>query len=86
MIHRINKISLFKKKCLFLFLFATTGIGNGSTFRMIGAIFDSDQRVPILDRAEVAAAYGVFLIPLIFQHKSRQELCNASSMALPATA
>ncbi len=31
---------------LFIVLFATTGIGNGSTFRMIGVIFKKDNRGP----------------------------------------
>ena len=51
---------------LFILLFATTGIGNGSTFRMIGVIFDRDQRGPVLGWTAAAAAYGAFLIPMIF--------------------
>ena len=50
----------------FIVLFATTGIGNGSTFRMIGVIFDKDQRGPVLGWTSAIAAYGAFLIPKIF--------------------
>ena len=51
---------------LFILLFATTGIGNGSTFRMIGVIFGRDQRGPVLGWTAAIAAYGAFLIPKIF--------------------
>jgi NNP family nitrate/nitrite transporter-like MFS transporter len=50
----------------FIVLFATTGIGNGSTFRMIGVIFDKDQRGPVLGWTSAIAAYGAYLIPKIF--------------------
>ncbi len=51
---------------LFILLFATTGIGNGSTFRMIGVIFDKDKRGPVLGWTSAIAAYGAYLIPKIF--------------------
>jgi len=51
---------------VFILLFATTGIGNGSTFRMIGIIFDRDKRGPVLGWTSAIAAYGAFLIPKIF--------------------
>ena len=51
---------------LFILLFATTGIGNGSTFRMIGVIFDKDQRGPVLGWTAAIAAFGAYLIPMIF--------------------
>ena len=50
----------------FIVLFATTGIGNGSTFRMIGVIFQKDQRGPVLGWTSAIAAYGAYLIPKIF--------------------
>jgi NNP family nitrate/nitrite transporter-like MFS transporter len=50
----------------FIVLFATTGIGNGSTFRMIGVIFDKDKRGPVLGWTSAVAAYGAYLIPKIF--------------------
>jgi NNP family nitrate/nitrite transporter-like MFS transporter len=33
---------------------------------MIGVIFDRDQRGPVLGWTAAAAAYGAFLIPMIF--------------------
>jgi len=51
---------------LFIVLFATTGIGNGSTFRMIAVIFDAKQAGPVLGWTAAVAAYGAFLIPKIF--------------------
>jgi MFS transporter, NNP family, nitrate/nitrite transporter len=50
----------------FIILFATTGIGNGSTFRMIGVIFQKDKRGPVLGWTSAIAAYGAYLIPKIF--------------------
>ena len=51
---------------IFILLFATTGIGNGSTFRMIPIIFSKDQAGPVLGWTSAIAAYGAFLIPKIF--------------------
>ncbi len=51
---------------LFILLFATTGIGNGSTFRMIPMIFDKEQAGSVLGWTSAIAAYGAFLIPKIF--------------------
>lgn len=51
---------------LFIVLFATTGIGNGSTFRMIAVIFPKEQAGPVLGWTSAVAAYGAFLIPKIF--------------------
>ncbi len=51
---------------IFIVLFATTGIGNGSTFRMIGVIFEKDNRGPVLGWTSAIAAYGAYLIPKIF--------------------
>lgn len=51
---------------LFLLLFVTTGIGNGSTFRMIPIIFPKEQAGPVLGWTSAIAAYGAFLIPTIF--------------------
>jgi len=50
----------------FILLFATTGIGNGSTFRMIPIIFSKEQAGPVLGFTSAIAAYGAFLIPKIF--------------------
>jgi len=51
---------------LFVLLFATTGIGNGSTFRMIPIIFSKEQAGPVLGSTSAIAAYGAYLIPKIF--------------------
>lgn len=51
---------------LFILLFATTGIGNGSTFRMIAIIFSKDLAGPVLGWTSAVAAYGAFIIPTIF--------------------
>ena len=51
---------------LFVLLFATTGIGNGSTFRMIPFIFSKELAGPVLGFTSAIAAYGAFLIPKIF--------------------
>ncbi len=50
----------------FVVLFATTGIGNGSTFRMIPTIFSKQQSGPVLGWTSAIAAYGAYLIPKIF--------------------
>ena len=51
---------------LFLILFVTTGIGNGSTFRMIPIIFEPKQAGPVLGWTSAVAAYGAFIIPKVF--------------------
>ncbi len=50
---------------LFVVLFAASGIGNGSTFRTIGAIFDRQQAGPVLGWTSAVAAYGAFIAPVI---------------------
>lgn len=50
----------------FIVLFATTGIGNGSTFRMIPIIFSKEQAGPVLGWTSAIAAYGAYLIPKVF--------------------
>lgn len=51
---------------LFLILFTATGIGNGSTFRTIAAVFDKEQAGPVLGWTSAVAAYGAFIIPKVF--------------------
>jgi len=50
---------------LFVLLFAATGIGNGSTFRTIGVIFDRQQAGPVLGWTSAVAAYGAFIAPVV---------------------
>ena len=49
----------------FVLLFVTTGIGNGSTFRMIPIIFPKEQAGPVLGWTSAVAAYGAYLIPQV---------------------
>jgi len=51
---------------LFLILFVTTGIGNGSTFRMVPIIFKPSEAGPVLGWTSAVAAYGAFIIPRVF--------------------
>ncbi len=51
---------------LFLVLFAATGMGNGSTFRTIGMVFNKEQTGPVLGWTSAIAAYGAFIIPKVF--------------------
>ncbi len=51
---------------LFMLLFISTGIGNGSTFRMIPIIFKPELAGPVLGWTSAIAAYGAFIIPRIF--------------------
>ena len=50
---------------LFLLLFAASGVGNGSTFRTIGVIFDRTQAGPVLGWTSAVAAYGAFVAPIV---------------------
>ena len=50
---------------LFVALFAATGLGNGSTFRTVGVIFDRQQAGPVLGWTSAVAAYGAFIAPVV---------------------
>ncbi|MEF8697983.1 MAG: MFS transporter [Candidatus Accumulibacter sp. UW26] len=50
---------------LFIVLFTASGIGNGSTFRSIGFIFDRQQAGPVLGWTSAIAAYGAFIAPVV---------------------
>ena len=50
---------------LFVVLFAASGVGNGSTFRTIGVIFDRAQAGPVLGWTSAIAAYGAFVAPIV---------------------
>jgi NNP family nitrate/nitrite transporter-like MFS transporter len=47
-----------------VFLFAA-GVGNGSTYRSAGVIFDKSQAGPVVGWISAAAAYGAFIAPLM---------------------
>ncbi|MDD5242251.1 MAG: MFS transporter [Sulfuricella sp.] len=49
----------------FIVLFAASGIGNGSTFRTVGVIFDRVQAGPVLGWTSAVAAYGAFIAPVV---------------------
>jgi MFS transporter, NNP family, nitrate/nitrite transporter len=50
---------------LFVVLFAASGVGNGSTFRSVGFIFDRQQAGPVLGWTSAVAAYGAFIAPVL---------------------
>lgn len=50
---------------LFILLFAASGLGNGSTFRSVGFIFDRTQAGPVLGWTSAIAAYGAFIAPVV---------------------
>lgn len=50
----------------FMVLFFAAGLGNGSTFRTIGVVFDRQQAGPVLGWTSAVAAYGAFIIPIVF--------------------
>ncbi|HPE59993.1 MAG TPA: MFS transporter [Thiolinea sp.] len=49
----------------FIIVFAASGVGNGSTFRTIGVIFDRQQAGPVLGWTSAVAAYGAFIAPVV---------------------
>lgn len=49
-----------------LAIFLASGIGNGSTFRMIPVIFPRTEAAPVLGWTAAIAAYGSFVIPMLF--------------------
>ncbi|MDP3678364.1 MAG: antiporter, partial [Methylotenera sp.] len=52
---------------VFVVLFAATGVGNGSTFRTVGVIFDRVQAGPVLGWTSAVAAYGAFIAPEVIK-------------------
>lgn len=50
---------------LFLVIFAASGIGNGSTFRTIGVVFNAELKGPVLGWTSAVAAYGAFIAPRV---------------------
>lgn len=51
---------------LVLALFFASGVGNGSTFRMIPVIFPPKEAGPVIGWTAAVAAYGAFLVPMAF--------------------
>jgi MFS transporter, NNP family, nitrate/nitrite transporter len=54
---------------IFVVLFAASGIGNGSTFRTVGVIFDRVQAGPVLGWTSAVAAYGSFIAPEVIKQQ-----------------
>jgi len=57
---------------LFIILFTATGVGNGSTFRTIAAVFNEEQAGPVLGWTSAVAAYGAFIIPKVFGEQIKE--------------
>lgn len=51
---------------MFMILFATTGVANGSVFKMIAAIFPFKESGPVLGFSSAIAAYGAYILPKSF--------------------
>jgi MFS transporter, NNP family, nitrate/nitrite transporter len=56
---------------LFMVLFAASGIGNGSTFRTIGVVFNQEQKGPVLGWTSAVGAYGSFVAPQVIGEQIR---------------
>ena len=56
---------------LFMVLFTASGIGNGSTFRSIGFIFDAQKKGPVLGWTAAIAGYGSFIAPVVLGDQIR---------------
>ncbi|UCZ51984.1 NarK family nitrate/nitrite MFS transporter [Bacillus shivajii] len=51
---------------MFIIVFISTGIANGSTFRMIPFIFNQKEAAAVLGFTSAIGAYGAFIIPSVF--------------------
>lgn len=51
---------------LILLIFFASGVGNGSTFRMIPVIFSPKEAGPVLGWSSAVGAYGAFIVPMTF--------------------
>lgn len=51
---------------MFMLLFLTTGIANGSVFQMIPMLFEKKESAVVLGFSSAVAAYGAFFIPKSF--------------------
>lgn len=56
----------------FMTLFLAAGIGNGSTFRTVAVVFDRQMAGPVLGWTSAVAAYGAFIIPIVFGEQIEQ--------------
>ncbi len=67
----VSNFYFFVFLILFLILFIATGVGNGSTFRMVPNIFKAKEAGPVLGWISAVAAYGAFLIPRIIGEQAQ---------------
>ena len=51
---------------MFVVLFYCTGVGNGSTFRMIAIIFEKKEAASVLGWSSAIASFGAYIIPALF--------------------
>ncbi len=64
---------------MFMLLFAASGIGNGSTFKMISSIFPAKAAGPVLGWTSSIAAFGAWAVPKLF--KWSIEVYGSANMA-----
>ena len=69
---------------LFLVLFASTGVGNASTFRTIAILFDKEQTGPVLGWTSAVGAYGAFVVPQEFGEQIRNATPEVALYAFAA--
>ena len=55
----------FAFMALFVLLFAASGLGNGSTFRSVGYIFNREQAGPVLGWTSAIGGFGSFIAPVV---------------------
>ncbi|MBE1237382.1 NarK family nitrate/nitrite MFS transporter [Phaeovibrio sulfidiphilus] len=67
---------------LFMVLFITTGVANGSVFRMMGVIFPPREKAPALGFSAAIAAYGAFILPMVFSGSIRLTTVTDASGAV----
>ena len=61
-----DRVALFTPFLIcILTLFIGTGLGNASTFKQIGMLFEPMQRGPVLGFTAACAAYGAFVVPTV---------------------
>ncbi len=69
---------------LFLVLFASTGVGNASTFRTIAILFDKEQAGPVPGWTSAVGAYGAFVVPQEFGEQIRNATPEVALYAFAA--
>jgi NNP family nitrate/nitrite transporter-like MFS transporter len=61
-----DRVALFTPFLIcILVLFIGTGIGNASTFKQMGMLFEPIQRGPMMGFSAACAAYGAFVVPTL---------------------